>query len=81
MVWMILFDFFVFIMFLFRSFTLPANTTGTESPYDTIHGMIKYYLLLGFFSIFFYWVAWSSWVMAAERQVRRIRCVIIHIVK
>jgi len=47
----------------------------TESPYDTIQGIIKYYVLLGFLSVLFYWIAWSTWIVAAERQVRRIRFV------
>ena len=31
--------------------------------------------MLGFLSIFFYWIAWTSWITAAERQIRRIRFV------
>ncbi|UJR37711.1 hypothetical protein I4U23_030406 [Adineta vaga] len=54
-------------------FILPDNSTDSESPQDQINGVIKYYVLLGFLSVFFYWVAWSSWIIAAERQVRRIR--------
>jgi hypothetical protein len=26
-------------------------------------------------SVFFYWLAWTSWITAAERQVRRMRSV------
>lgn len=54
-------------------FILPTNTTDSESPHDVILGIIKYYVLLGFLSIFFYWIAWTTWIIAAERQVRRIR--------
>jgi len=52
------------------------NSTATESPHDAILGIIKYYVLIGFLSVIFYWIAWASWIMAAERQVRRIRFVI-----
>ncbi len=53
------------------------NSTATESPHDAILGIIKYYVLIGFLSVIFYWIAWASWIMAAERQVRRIRFVIL----
>ncbi|CAF4075980.1 unnamed protein product [Rotaria magnacalcarata] len=45
----------------------------TTSPYDAIMGIIKYYVLIGFISLLFYWLAWASWMIAAERQIRRIR--------
>ena len=32
-----------------------------------------YYFLLGALSIVFYWLAWSGWMISAERQVRRMR--------
>ena len=69
----------VFIILLLRSFIVPDNSTGIESPHDAIAGIIKYYALLGFLSILFYWIAWASWIMAAERQVQRIRFIIIRI--
>ncbi len=62
---------------LFCSYNVPDNNTAIQSPHDAILSIIKYYVLLGFLSIFFYWLAWASWIMAAERQVRRIRFVII----
>ncbi len=65
-------------MLFYCSFVVSNSSAETESPYDAIHKLIKYYVLLGFLSIFFYWLAWSSWIVAAERQVRRIRFVIIH---
>jgi hypothetical protein len=68
-----------FLLLFSRSFLLVNNSNGTESPYDAIQGIIKYYVLLGFLSIFAYWLAWSTWTIAAERQVRRIRFVIIHL--
>jgi hypothetical protein len=63
----------------FFSYVLPDNNPNGESPLDAILGIIHYYVLIGFLSIFFYWVAWSTWIIAAERQVRRIRFVIMRI--
>ncbi|CAF1308683.1 unnamed protein product [Rotaria sordida] len=54
-------------------FVVPGNNTETQSPYDAIVGMINYFALLGSLSILCYWIAWASWIIAAERQVRRIR--------
>ncbi|CAF0756890.1 unnamed protein product [Adineta steineri] len=54
-------------------FTLPSNSTNSKSPHEQILYYVHFYVLLGFLSIFFYWMAWASWIMAAERQVRRIR--------
>ena len=51
---------------------LPSTHDG-QSPGDVIQGIVKYYIILGFVSIVFYWIAWASWIIAAERQVRRIR--------
>ena len=73
----ILFLLSVFITFLFHSFIVPNNGTETESPHGALLEIVKYYVLLGFVSIVCYWIAWASWIMAAERQVRRIRFVII----
>jgi hypothetical protein len=69
----------LFAILLFCSYVLPDNNPNGESPLDAILGIIHYYVLIGFLSIFFYWVAWSSWIIAAERQVRRIRFVIMRI--
>ncbi|CAF3295551.1 unnamed protein product, partial [Rotaria sp. Silwood2] len=55
-----------------NSYIIPT-TTKADSPHETILSIIKYYILLGFLSIFLYWIAWACWMMAAERQVRRIR--------
>ncbi|CAF4062772.1 unnamed protein product [Rotaria sordida] len=54
-------------------FVVPDNNTKTQSPYDAIVGIINYFALLGSLSILCYWIAWASWIIAAERQVRRIR--------
>ncbi|CAF1469736.1 unnamed protein product [Adineta steineri] len=43
------------------------------SPYNVIQSMSKNYIIIGCISIFLYWVAWASWMIAAERQIRRIR--------
>lgn len=59
-----------------NSFALPTNTSDAHSPHDVILDIIRYYVLLGFLSIFFYWVAWTTWIISAERQVRRIRLVL-----
>ena len=64
-------------MLLLHSFVVPDNNTETQSPYDAIVGIVNYFALLGSLSILCYWIAWASWIMAAERQVRRIRFVII----
>ncbi len=45
-----------------------ANTSAEiESPYDTIEEIIKYNVLLGFLCVLFYWIAWSTWIVAAEK--------------
>ncbi|CAF3335982.1 unnamed protein product [Rotaria sp. Silwood2] len=54
-------------------FILPNKTTNTESPDQVILRLIRYYVIIGFASILCYWIAWSTWLLAAERQVRRIR--------
>ncbi|UJR11965.1 hypothetical protein I4U23_016143 [Adineta vaga] len=38
-----------------------------------IVAVLKWYLLLGFLNIFFYWLCFSCWLTSAERQIRRIR--------
>lgn len=58
---------------LFVSFTIPDNSTAVKSPYDAIQEVVKYYVSLGFVSVFVYWVAWACWIATAERQVRRMR--------
>lgn len=40
---------------------------------NVVNGIIKYYIILGVVSVFFYWMAWTCWLIAGERQVRRIR--------
>ncbi len=65
----------------YRSFVVASNITDTEAPLDRINGILKYYVLIGFLSIIFYWIAWASWIVAAERQVRRIRFVVIRLVE
>ena len=62
-------------LIVLSSFVVPANKTDHRSPHEVIQGIVRYYVMLGFLSIFFYWVAWVSWITAAERQVRRIRFV------
>ncbi|CAF4293965.1 unnamed protein product [Rotaria sp. Silwood2] len=45
----------------------------TESAHDSINRLIKYYIIIGFSNIICFWIAWTTWILAAERQVRRIR--------
>jgi ABC-type multidrug transport system fused ATPase/permease subunit len=57
---------------IFLSFTM-SNNTNTQSPTAVIKSIVNYYVLLGFSSLSLSWIAWVCWIMAAERQVRRIR--------
>ncbi|CAF3793980.1 unnamed protein product [Rotaria sordida] len=45
----------------------------TELAYDSINRLTKYYIIIGFSNIICFWIAWATWMLAAERQVRRIR--------
>lgn len=47
-------------------------STGSDGI-NTVHGIIKYYIILGVVSVFFYWMAWTCWLIASERQIQRIR--------
>ncbi|UJR07170.1 hypothetical protein I4U23_011458 [Adineta vaga] len=42
-------------------------------PHEEIFAVLKWYLILGFLNIFFYWLCFSCWLTSAERQIRRIR--------
>ncbi|CAF3586174.1 unnamed protein product [Adineta steineri] len=50
-----------------------SNKHSTTSPYNIIQSISKNYIIIGCISLFLYWVAWTSWMIAAERQIRRIR--------
>lgn len=50
-----------------------TNVVHTGSASDNIQQIINYYVLLGFLSILCIWIAWTSWIVTAERQIRRIR--------
>ena len=54
-------------------FDVPDNAT---SPIQSIENVIKWYVLFGFLSILFYSIAFAAYMVAAERQIRRIRFVI-----
>jgi hypothetical protein len=56
---------------IFR-FDIPNNAT---SPIQSIQNVVKWYVLLGFLSIFFYTIGFSAYMISAERQIRRIRSV------
>ncbi|CAF4760503.1 unnamed protein product [Rotaria sp. Silwood1] len=54
--------------------TIVSNKNNrTESAHDSINRLIKYYIIIGFSNIICFWIAWATWILAAERQVRRIR--------
>ncbi|CAM4807361.1 unnamed protein product [Rotaria magnacalcarata] len=51
-------------------FDIPNNTT---SPIQSIENVVKWYVVLGFLSIFFHTIGFSAYMLSAERQIRRIR--------
>lgn len=53
-----------------KRFDIPSNVT---SPIQSIQNVVKWYVLLGFLSILFYTIGFSSYMISAERQIRRIR--------
>ncbi|CAF1420963.1 unnamed protein product, partial [Adineta steineri] len=53
--------------------TNSSNKNNITSPYNAIQSITKNYIIIGCISIFLYWVAWTSWMITAERQIRRIR--------
>ncbi|CAF4172673.1 unnamed protein product [Adineta steineri] len=56
-------------------FDIPDNTT---SPIQAIENVVKWYVILGFSSIFFYMIGFSAYMVSAERQIRRIRFRLFH---
>ncbi|CAF1068198.1 unnamed protein product [Adineta steineri] len=54
--------------------TFSSNKHSRTSPYNVIQSISKNYIIIGCISLFLHWVAWTSWMIAAERQIRRIRC-------
>ncbi|CAF0982646.1 unnamed protein product [Adineta steineri] len=50
-----------------------SNKHSITSPYNVIQSISKNYIVIGCISLFLYWMAWTSWMIAAERQIRRIR--------
>ena len=63
--------YFIFIVIVL-SINVVSNT-NTDSPTVIMRSAIKYYVLIGSISIILCWIAWTCWIVAAERQVRRIR--------
>ena len=63
---------------ILHSFIIP-NATNVDSPLHAIQNTIQYYIILGFVNVLLYWIAWASWMIAAERQVQRIRLVFIRV--
>ncbi|UJR22125.1 hypothetical protein I4U23_025189 [Adineta vaga] len=50
-----------------------VNVTTPVSPTDAMRDIINYYIILGFGSILLHYVSSATWLLASERQVRRIR--------
>jgi ATP-binding cassette subfamily B (MDR/TAP) protein 1 len=63
----------MYIQFIFDSLTTIVNSTNSTSSTDSIGSIVKYYIILGFASILLSWIASTTWIIAAERQVRRMR--------
>ncbi|CAF1394040.1 unnamed protein product [Adineta ricciae] len=49
------------------------DPASTGDPFTTIEGIIKWYATLGASSIVAHWIAYALWMIASERQLRRIR--------
>lgn len=61
-------------IFLFFEFSVAtSNGIQTGSSAENIRELLSYYVLLGFLSIILIWIAWTTWIVSAERQIRRIR--------
>jgi len=60
------------LIFFLNSY-IVSNNTITTSPSEAIKHIIDYYFLLGFVTMLCSWIGWGSWIVAAERQIRRIR--------
>ena len=60
---------------LFRSLSsfIVRNNTSTNSLVHDIRPYINDFIILGFVSLIFGWIGWASWIITAERQIRRIR--------
>ncbi|UJR37712.1 hypothetical protein I4U23_030407 [Adineta vaga] len=52
---------------------IPKPPNSTTDVILELRERIKWYLILGSISIVCYWVGYSLWMIAAERQVRRMR--------
>ncbi len=63
---------FLLVYLIFRSLS-TANKTNLLSPSEAMKPLIYYYIIIGCLNILFSWIAWTCWIIAAERQVRRIR--------
>jgi ABC-type multidrug transport system fused ATPase/permease subunit len=55
------------------SYQVVNETAMGGSTFDAIKQTINHYVILGFLSMFAGWIGWTSWIIAAERQIRRIR--------
>ncbi|CAF4275601.1 unnamed protein product [Adineta steineri] len=53
--------------------TYTTSEEDIASSYSTLQSINIKFVVVGCISIFLYWVAWASWMTAAERQIRRIR--------
>ncbi|CAF0800398.1 unnamed protein product [Adineta ricciae] len=52
---------------------IPQAPGSISDVIAEIRGRIKWYVILGCISILCYWIGYSLWMIAAERQVRRMR--------
>ncbi|CAF3805471.1 unnamed protein product [Adineta steineri] len=53
--------------------SIVVNTTNNVSSTISIEKVIIYYIIIGLGYFIFCYIGWSTWLIAAERQARRIR--------
>lgn len=56
-----------------KNFSENIHRSSDSNPEENIQGLIKYYLIIGLCSFILYWITWCTWLISAERQVRKIR--------
>jgi ATP-binding cassette subfamily B (MDR/TAP) protein 1 len=63
---------FIVNLFYYLSFSFEFSTSN-NAPLTIVADMTKWYLILGFVSILCYYIGFSCWMMAAERQLKRMK--------
>ncbi|CAF0803419.1 unnamed protein product [Adineta steineri] len=53
--------------------SLVVNTTNNVSSTISMENIIVYYIIVGLVNLILCYIGWSTWLITAERQVRRIR--------